>query len=357
MTGMPCRRPMKVRAPRSADCPYRWTGRMALVRGVIRASTWAGSIVYVTGSTSTYTGTAPQYVMAHDVAMNVMGTVITSSPGPTPAASSARCRADVPELTATQCWAPTYSAKAASNSATLGPRMNAADSAACSRAGRTSSLSPVNWAFRSMNGTATGLAGDPVSMIVSASFSIHASDNCPSSQETGGTPGRDRSRRHVFGHNGTSPHQRAGANCHTGQDHRPAADGCALAHTGLDDLPVRLGLGLAVARSPRVEVVDEHHSVTDKDFVFNRYAFTDERVARDLAPGADGSVFLDLDKAPDARLVADSAAVQIHEAVNGDVTTQPDVGRDANAVGRVVSFVHRTTGRHGWRSPGNVELL
>src|SRR5262245_11879434 len=242
MTGMPCRRPMKVRAPRSADCPYRWTGRMALVRGVIRASTWAGSIVYVTGSTSTYTGTAPQYVMAHDVAMNVMGTVITSSPGPTPAASSARCRADVPELTATQCWAPTYSAKAASNSATLGPRMNAADSAACSRAGRTSSFSPANWAFRSMNGTAIVVAGDRVSGSGAPTFNSRASIDGSGPHEPGPTPGRDRSRRHVFGHNRTSSHQRASANRHTGKNHRPASDRCALTHAGLDYLPVSLGL-------------------------------------------------------------------------------------------------------------------
>ena len=38
--------------------------------------------------------------MADTVATNVNGTVITSSPGPIPAASSARCSALVPEFTA-----------------------------------------------------------------------------------------------------------------------------------------------------------------------------------------------------------------------------------------------------------------
>ena len=38
--------------------------------------------------------------MAAAVATKVKGTVITSSPGPIPAASRARCRALVPELTA-----------------------------------------------------------------------------------------------------------------------------------------------------------------------------------------------------------------------------------------------------------------
>ena len=37
------------------------------------------------------------------VATKVIDTVITSSPGPMPAASSARCSAEVPLLTARQC--------------------------------------------------------------------------------------------------------------------------------------------------------------------------------------------------------------------------------------------------------------
>ncbi len=41
--------------------------------------------------------------MADTVAMKVNGTVMTSSPGPTPAASSARCSALVPLLTPMPC--------------------------------------------------------------------------------------------------------------------------------------------------------------------------------------------------------------------------------------------------------------
>src|SRR4051812_33013922 len=225
MTGMPCRRPMNVSAPRSAACPYRWTGRMALVRGVILASTWAGSMVYVAGSTSTYTGVAPQYEMAHDVAMNVIGTVMTSSPGPTPAARRARCRADVPELTATQCLAPTYSAKAASNSATRGPRMKAADSAAASRAGRTSSFSPANWALRSMNGTSGRAAAVPVSRGVSANFSITSLEFVAGSHEASGAPGHDRPGGHVLRHDRSGTDQGPFADRHPAQDHRPGPDG------------------------------------------------------------------------------------------------------------------------------------
>ena len=44
--------------------------------------------------------------IASAVAMNEFGAVTTSSPSPTPAASSASCRALVPELKATQCATP-----------------------------------------------------------------------------------------------------------------------------------------------------------------------------------------------------------------------------------------------------------
>src|ERR1700716_3017176 len=53
--------------------------------------------------------------------MNVNDGTITSSPGPTPAGASARCRPVVHEVVAMPCLAPTYDATAFSNSATLGP--------------------------------------------------------------------------------------------------------------------------------------------------------------------------------------------------------------------------------------------
>src|SRR6516164_7452151 len=53
--------------------------------------------------------------------MNDSDGTMTSSPGPTPAATSARCRAVVQEETATACAAPIDEANAASNSATRGP--------------------------------------------------------------------------------------------------------------------------------------------------------------------------------------------------------------------------------------------
>ncbi len=54
------------------------------MRGVIAASSPAGSIVNEAASTSTNTGRAPFSRIASPVAMKVFATVTTSSPGPMP---------------------------------------------------------------------------------------------------------------------------------------------------------------------------------------------------------------------------------------------------------------------------------
>src|SRR5216683_7351022 len=53
--------------------------------------------------------------------MKVNDGTMTSSPLPTPAVASARCRPVVQEVVAMPCLAPTYNATAFSNSATFGP--------------------------------------------------------------------------------------------------------------------------------------------------------------------------------------------------------------------------------------------
>ena len=69
---------------------------MAFVFGVIADSSFAGSILYVLSSISMKTGLAPVKLMASTVAIKVLGTVITSSPGPISRARSASQIADVP---------------------------------------------------------------------------------------------------------------------------------------------------------------------------------------------------------------------------------------------------------------------
>ncbi len=81
--------------------PAKCTGSSAAVRGVIAAATAAGSRFIVSGSTSASTGVAPVCKIALTVAQNVIGVVITSSPGPTPESTNARCSPAVQELSPT----------------------------------------------------------------------------------------------------------------------------------------------------------------------------------------------------------------------------------------------------------------
>src|ERR1017187_4982438 len=92
----------------------------ALVRLVI-ALAMVSAFSSRSSSESTSTGLAPRCVTTFAVLQKVMLGTITSSPGPTPNTASERCRPDVQELTAMACRAPTSSAKACSNLATLGP--------------------------------------------------------------------------------------------------------------------------------------------------------------------------------------------------------------------------------------------
>ena len=75
----------------------------------------------VAGSMSTNQGSAWQWRMALAVAMKEWLTVMTVSPGRTPTASRARCRAEVQLDTAQAQGACVQAAKAASNSRTRGP--------------------------------------------------------------------------------------------------------------------------------------------------------------------------------------------------------------------------------------------
>ena len=86
--------------------PAKCTGTMARVRGVIAAASRVASRLRVSASQSTSTGRAPRCSMTAAVAANVIGDVMTSSPGWTPTASSPRWSAAVHELTASACEQP-----------------------------------------------------------------------------------------------------------------------------------------------------------------------------------------------------------------------------------------------------------
>src|ERR1039458_5869112 len=104
---------------------------MAFTREDARAenflATSPGSRFSVSDETSANTGVAPWYKMLLAVAQKVMGVVIASSPGPSPAANAAPCNAAVPELKLTACRAPIHAAKRSSNSPIFGPVVSQSD--------------------------------------------------------------------------------------------------------------------------------------------------------------------------------------------------------------------------------------
>ena len=103
------------------------------MRSFIASSSSCGSMFHVSSSESTNTGVAPRYVTGWDDAQNVKLWTSTSSPGPTPHASSARCTAAVPAESATTFLSSTLlfaaplqsfakASKSTSKPLTLGPR-------------------------------------------------------------------------------------------------------------------------------------------------------------------------------------------------------------------------------------------
>ena len=101
--------------------------------------------------TSANTGVAPVWTITFAVAGHVIGVVITSSPGPTPSATSARCIAAVPEETASACFAPTYSAKRRSSSAARGPVVSQPERSVSATAAISSSPTAGGWKPRNVS--------------------------------------------------------------------------------------------------------------------------------------------------------------------------------------------------------------
>src|SRR4051812_33198398 len=94
---------------------------IAFVRPVTSSGMRVASMLRSPSRTSQKIGVAPQCSITLAVAGQVIGLVMTSSPGPTPTASRARWSAAVPEVTASTCSASRYSAMRSSSSAAFGP--------------------------------------------------------------------------------------------------------------------------------------------------------------------------------------------------------------------------------------------
>src|SRR5438105_8490829 len=118
----------------------------------------------------------------------------------------------------------------------------------------------------------------------------------------------------ISGDDGTGADRRPLANgdptqyCRVRSDRSPPAYPCRFR------LPVVALLQLAgIGRRTGKTVVDEHHAVTDEDFVFYCHSLANERVGRYLAARPDFCTGLNFDKGPDHGLVADDATVEVDE--------------------------------------------
>ena len=121
MTFNPCFSAMAQMAGMSAHWPYRCTGTISFVLGVIAASISFGSMHLVWGSQSTKTTVAPTIQAASAVAKKVLGCVMTSSPGPMPSAIMVSQSASVPLPTPMACFMPVKAANSFSNFSSIGP--------------------------------------------------------------------------------------------------------------------------------------------------------------------------------------------------------------------------------------------
>ena len=103
-------------------------------------------------------------------------------------------------------------------------------------------------------------------------------------------------------------------------DGRVRPDGSPFFDKRWNDLPILIPLNqTGFIGCPREFIVDKHHAMADKDFVFDGDAFADEGVALNLAAFADKGVFLNLNKGAYSGFIVDSAAVKIDEIVEDDV--------------------------------------
>ena len=138
-------RPSAQIGSRSAGWPYEVDGHDRLRPRRDQLGDRAGSMFSVSSRMSAKTGVAPVWTITFAVAGQVIDVVITSSPGPIPSATSARCIAAVPEATARACFAPAYSAKRRSSSAARGPVVSQPERIASVTAAISSSPTAGGW--------------------------------------------------------------------------------------------------------------------------------------------------------------------------------------------------------------------
>src|SRR4051794_37019120 len=132
---------------------------IAFVRDPTSSATRSGSMFRSESRMSAKTGVAPVWTITFAVAGQVSGVVITSSPGPIPSPTSARCIAAVPDETASACFAPTYAAKRRSSSSARGPVVSQPERIASVTAATSSSPTAGGWNPRKVSRLDDSLGG------------------------------------------------------------------------------------------------------------------------------------------------------------------------------------------------------
>ena len=180
--------------------------------------------------------------------MNVLGTVITSSPGPMPKARRASQSASVPLPTPTACGQSQYAAKSVSNPTTNGPPAKAPLSMTSWMAALISSNKGAWWDLRSRNGTFICILC------------------CKFMQDPGGITCHCSIRRHVFRNDASSTDHGIFSDSYSTQQGRARTDCCPLLNHGTLAIPVHFSLKLpgGIDR-PRIAIVDEGDTVPDED--------------------------------------------------------------------------------------------
>ena len=221
-------------------------------------------------------GRAPACEIASVVAMNVFGTVTTMSPGPIPAAISAKRSASVPLPTPTQYFASQNAANSRSNSSTMRPADEAGSAPALAEI-RGQLLLQLHMRRH---------------QVKKRNASIRSSSSIPL-----------RRRLQIVTHNSRAGFPATIALAGTSLVTTLPAPTIAFSPIiTLDEIvppdPIEaplltsvfstfqsaLGLQLAArGRGARINIVDERDAVADEHVVFDRHAFADEGVAGDLA--------------------------------------------------------------------------
>jgi len=118
---------------------------------------------------------------------------------------------------------------------------------------------------------------------------------------------------HIVGDYGPRSNHRALADCDPAEYNRTASDGCAAFYASTDYLPVVFILQSTFSGCTRIQIVDEHHSVSHEYVIFDRYSFANKSMRRDLAAAADNRVLLNFDKGADLGFIANRTAVEIDQ--------------------------------------------